>query len=135
MSDIQINNICDVYNQAKTIAVVGISKDPSKISRVIADFLLEKGFKVVGVNPAINDANGISVYSSLREIPFQIDVVNVFRKPETIIEIMPDVININPKVLWLQLGIVNDKVVKIAKDHGIFTVQDRCIKVEYNSCK
>jgi hypothetical protein len=135
--DEELKHIGKILSEAKTIAVVGLSKNPNKTSRGIADFLVNKGYKVVGVNPNFGDgdAGGIKVYQQLTDIPFQIDIVNVFRRSEDIPGIINDVIAIHPKVLWLQLGIQNDKAVKPVIDTGITVIQDKCIMVYHNLIK
>ncbi|MCK5457920.1 MAG: CoA-binding protein, partial [Melioribacteraceae bacterium] len=77
---------------------------------------------------------GIEVFANLKDIPFEIDIIDVFRKPEDIPQIIPDVLAVNPKVLWLQLGIRNDDAVEPVVEKGIKTVQDRCIKIEHGMC-
>jgi len=130
------NSLCKILETSKTIAVVGISSNPMRTSRDIADYLVINGYDVVGVNPNKNftDADGIKVYNSLMEIPHKIDIVNVFRRSEDIPFIIPDVLLIEPKVLWLQLGIRNDKAVKEVIEKGIKTIQDTCIKVAHSFC-
>jgi len=125
-------NISDILKNSETIAVVGISSNPNRTSRMIADYLDEVGYKVVGVNPGKPHIDGIEVYSKLEDIPFEIDIVNVFRKSVDIPPIVPSVIKIKPKVLWLQLGIKNDEAVQPCIDNGIIVVQDKCIKIEHN---
>ena len=129
-------NFCEILKTSKTIAVVGISSNPSRISRNIALYLLRNGYNVVGVNPNMNfnNADGIVVYNSLKEIPHKIDIVNVFRKSEDIPFIMDDVIEIMPKTLWLQLGIRNDDAVEKVLNKGVNVIQDSCIKVEHSFC-
>jgi predicted CoA-binding protein len=127
-------NICEILGHSKTIAVVGISGNPNRTSRSIAEYLRHNGYTVVGVNPNTNftDANGIKVYNSLEEISEPIDIVNVFRKSEDIPFIIDDVLKVKPKVLWLQLGIRNDEAVKPIIEKDIATIQDKCIKVEHS---
>ncbi len=129
-------NKCELLNNSKTIAVVGLSRNPNRISRDIAKYLLKHGYEVVGVNPneSFTDAGGIFVYNSLREIPFKVDIVNVFRKSKDIPELINDVISIKPNALWLQLGIRNDHAVLGVIDSGIRVVQDSCIKVDHSFC-
>jgi len=129
-----MKNLCDILREAKTIAVVGISRNRMKTSTQIAEFLALKGYRVVGVNPRFENPTEIPVYSSLRQIPFEIDIVDVFRPSEDIPEIMNDVIAIKPKTLWLQLGIRNDEAVRKAEESGINVIQDTCIAVTYNRC-
>lgn len=133
----ELKNIAQILEHSKTIAVVGISRNPNKTSREIADFLVQKGYNVVGVNPSFGpgDANGIKVYENLTDIPFEIDIVDVFRRSEDIPGIMNDVLAVNPKVLWLQQGIRNDTAVQPAIDAGIYTIQDKCIAVYYSLTK
>lgn len=131
----ELKEICQILSEAKTIAVVGLSDNPERTSRQIAEFLVNKGYKVVGVNPIIKKAGEIEVYPNLTAIPFEIDIVDVFRRSETIPEIVEDILNINPKVLWLQQGIRNDSAVIPIIERGIYTIQDKCIAVYYNLCK
>lgn len=127
-------DICKVLKESKTIAVVGLSKNPIKTSRSIAQFLIDKGYEVVGVNPTTSEAGGIKVYPKLTDIPFNVDIVDVFRRSEDIPELIPDILEKKPKVLWLQLGIRNDEAVKPVIEEGITTIQDKCILIEYNGC-
>ncbi len=127
-------NICDILKNSKNIAVVGISNNPTRTSRKIAEYLMMNGFNVVGVNPGKPEIQGMEVYSNLKEIPFAIDIVNVFRKSESIPELIPDVLEINPKALWLQLGVQNDAAVAAVIEKGITTIQNRCIKVDHGMC-
>ncbi len=123
---------CEILNKYKTIAVVGYK--PGRISGDIAHILAERGYKVVGVNPVYKGETPIPLYANLKEIPFEIDIVDVFRRAEDIPAVIPDVLAIKPKVVWLQLGIRNDEAVKPAEDAGITVIQDTCIKVEYFRC-
>ena len=129
-------NTCELLKKSKNIAIVGISQNSARISRVIADYLLRKGYNIFGVNPNTSfiDAGGITIYNSLKEIPLEIDIVDVFRKSEDIPSIVEDVISINPKAVWLQLGIRNDEAAKKIEDKGIKVIQDTCIKVYHSMC-
>ncbi len=133
MKELNGSEICSLLKEAKTIAVVGISANQARVSRSIAEFL-SKYYRVVGVNPAAPSIEGIPVYKSLSDIPFEVDIVDVFRRPETIPELIPEVIKIKPKCLWLQEGIRNDEAVSEAFDAGINIVQDKCIYVYFNRC-
>jgi hypothetical protein len=125
---------CEILKESKTIAVVGISGKPGRDSGRIALFLKSKGYNVVGVNPIKKEFEGIKVYGSLKDIEFPIDIVDVFRNSASIPQLIPDVLDVNPKVLWLQLGIRNDEAVKPVADAGIEVIQDECIAIEYNFC-
>ncbi|MCU7495112.1 MAG: CoA-binding protein [Ignavibacteria bacterium] len=130
-----MRSICDILKESRNIAVVGISNKPGRDSGRIAQYLKDEGYNVVGVNPLVKEFPGIKVYSSLKEVPFKIDIVDVFRRSEAIPEIMPDVLEVKPRVLWLQLGIRNDEAVAPASDLGIETIQDKCILVEHRFCR
>ena len=124
-----------ILSNARTIAIVGLSDNPSKPSYDVANFLADKGYKVVGVNPAITKSGNIDVYPDLASVPFEIDIINVFRRSENIPEIIPQVLLKNPKSLWLQQGIRNDVAVEPVIKKGLFVMQDKCIAVYYNLCK
>jgi len=128
---------CKLLRNSKNIAVVGISSKPERTSRKIAEYLSENGFNVVGVNPnkSFTDAGSIKVYNNLLEIPHEIDIVDVFRKSEDIPDLVDDVIALNPKAFWLQLGIENNEAAEKISEQGILVVQDKCIKVEHSYCK
>ncbi len=136
MYDKELKIIEQQLRTAKTIAVLGFSKNPYKTSREIASLLVSKGYKVFGVNPTIDEKeiDGIKVFKSLKDINEQIDIVNVYRRSEDIPGIIDDVIAVNPKILWLQQGIRNDYAVKPVLDKGIIVYQDMCIAVYCSLC-
>ena len=126
---------CEILKEAKTIAVVGISNKPGRDSGIIALFLKDRGFNVIGVNPVQKDFEGIKIYQKLTDIEQDLDIVDVFRNSNSIPDLIPDVLIKKPKVLWLQLGIRNDEAVKPAEAEGIQVIQDKCIAIEYNFCR
>lgn len=130
-----IKKYCEILKKSKRIAVYGLSHNAYKTSRKIADYLKDNGYEVVGVNPAISKSGDIDVYPSLKDVPFEIDIVDVFRRSEYIPELIDDVLEVKPKVLWLQLGIRNDTAVQPVKEAGIITIQDTCIAVIHSLCK
>ncbi|MCU7499615.1 MAG: CoA-binding protein [Bacteroidota bacterium] len=130
-----MREVCDILKESKTIAVVGISNKPGRDSGRIAQYLQQEGYNVVGVNPMQKEFSGITVYPTLKDVPFKIDIVDVFRRSEAIAEIIPDVLEVKPRVLWLQLGIRNDEAVAPAIEAGIETIQDKCILVEHRFCR
>lgn len=131
----ELKEICRLLSETKTIAVIGLSDNSDRTSRQTAEFLVNKGFKVVGVNPTIKKAGEIEVYPNLSAVPFDVDIVDVFRQSETIPDIIEDVMQKKPKALWLQQGIRNNEAVQPIIEKGIFTIQDKCIAVYYNLCK
>lgn len=123
--------IKQLLNESKTIAVVGLSDKPDRVSYMVASVMQAKGYKIIPVNPSVKGTIlGEQVYESLSEIPNAIDIVNVFRRSEHTPEIAQEAVDCGAKALWLQLGIINDEAAQIARDHGLTVIMDRCIKVE-----
>ena len=116
-----------------TIAMVGLSADPMRPSHFAAIYLQAEGYDIIPVNPryAGQTILGQPVYASLRDIPRPVDIVDVFRKAEDVPPIAQEAIDIGAKVLWLQLGVVNDDAGRRARDAGLDFVQDRCVKIEH----
>lgn len=129
-----MENICEILKHSKNIAVVGISDKPGRDSGWIARFLSEQGYNVFGVNPVLEKFDGIPIYKSLREIPVPIDIVDIFRRSEFVPDIVKDAIEINAKVVWMQLGVINYEAEKLALNSGLKVVMNRCIAVEYRRC-
>ena len=125
----------------KVIAVVGLSKDPSKPSHDVASYLRANGFKIVPINPTADVVLGEKSYRSLLELPDDIkrelDVVDIFRRSEDVPDVVREAAQIHlsylkPSVVWMQLGIVNQTAAKLATDHGMDVVMDRCMKIEHS---
>ena len=122
--------IKSVLENAGNIAVVGLSDDPSKTSHQVAAAMQAKGYRIIPVNPNAESVLGEKSYASLKDIPEPVDIVNVFRRPEHTPAIAEEAVAIGAKVLWLQLGIVNEEAAEIASKGGLLVIMDRCIKVE-----
>ncbi len=124
--------IKDIFESVKTIAVLGLSPDESKDSHKVAKYLKEHGFRIIPVYPKEDEILGEKVYRSLLEIPFDVDMVNVFRKPAALNPIADACIEKgNVKVFWSQKGIVNNEAAKKAQDAGMKVVQNMCSMVEH----
>ncbi len=128
-SDTEIKKILE---EAKTIAIVGLSKDPEKTSYRVAQYLKINGYKIIPVNPSGGEILGEKCYTSLKEIPEIVDIVNIFRKPEALAEVVDEAIEIKPKVIWMQLGLANNKAAEKACEHGIKVIMNKCIKIEHS---
>jgi uncharacterized protein len=117
----------------KTIAMVGLSPDPYRPSHFAAIYMQTHGFDIIPVNPRAVGTKilGQKVYGSLLEIERPVDIVDVFRKPEDCPPIAEEAVKIGAKVLWLQLGVVNDEAIRMAREAGLETVQNRCVKIEH----
>jgi predicted CoA-binding protein len=125
------NAMRDVLTNAKVIAVVGHSDKPERTSYRIAQFLQEVGYKVYPVNPLVNEIDGQPSYSSLKDVPEPIDIVNVFRRSEYLSAIVDEAIAVNARTVWAQLGVYDQQSAQKALDAGLNIVMDACIKVEY----
>ena len=123
--------ILSTLRSARTVAIVGLSPDPLRPSNFIGFYLQRHGYHVVPVNPRETAILGEKSYPSLREVPFPIDVVDVFRRPEAVPEIARDAVAIGAKTLWLQFGVISPEGARIAEDGGLAVVMDRCMKVEH----
>jgi predicted CoA-binding protein len=114
-----------------TIAVVGLSADWYRPSYFAAKYMQEHGFKIIPVNPKYDEILGEKCYPNLKAIPEPVDIVDVFRKPDDCVPIAQDAVAIGAKVLWLQLGVVNEEAARVAEAGGLEVVMDRCVKIEY----
>ena len=117
-----------ILGEADTIAVVGLSSDPNRDSHEIAEYLQEKGYRIIPVNPNETEVLGEKAYPTLLDVPEKIDVVDVFRKAEYTPEIAEQAVKIGAKVLWLQDGIVNEDAWRIAQEGGVDVVMGVCIR-------
>jgi predicted CoA-binding protein len=124
------DEIREILRGADTIAVVGLSDDPSKTSYLVSEAMQAKGYRIIPVNPNAETILGEKVYKTLLDVPEKIDIVNVFRRPEHTPPIAADAVAVKAKTLWLQLGIANDEAASIAEAGGVTVIMDRCIKVE-----
>jgi uncharacterized protein len=123
--------IRDILATPRTIAVVGCSPDPDRDSHEIAALLKAKGHKVIPVNPTSKEILGERCFASLTDIPEPVDMVDVFRRPEHVDQIVADSIAIGAKILWLQLDVINEPAARQAQTAGMTVVMDRCPAIEY----
>jgi hypothetical protein len=124
--------IQEIFEMVKTIAVVGLSPNSQKDSHKVAAYLQEQGFKIVPIYPKEDEILGEKVYRSLSEIPFIVDMVDIFRKPAILDAVCDECIaRGDVKVFWAQKGIVNNEAAKKAKDAGMKVVQNMCSMVEH----
>jgi predicted CoA-binding protein len=124
----------EIFENVKTIAVLGLSPDESKASNHVAAYLKEAGYKIVPVYPKYDEILGEKVYRSLAEIPFEVDMVDIFRKPAAFDAIADACIARGDiKVFWGQVGLVNNDAAQKAKDAGMKVVQNYCTMVEHKA--
>ena len=123
-----------LLSETKTVAVVGLSDRPHRTSHAIARAIQGFGLRVFPVNPNLDGpVLGEEPYSVVREIPEKVDIVDVFRRSESVMPVAEDAVAAGARVLWMQSGVVNEEAAAYARDHGLTVVMDRCIKVDYAS--
>ena len=122
----------ELLNGSEEIAVVGLSPSRDRVSYMVAEAMKQKGYRIIPVNPIANVSEILdeTCYATLSDIPFPIDIVNVFRRSEHTPEVAEEAVKIGAKVLWLQLGIYSEEAAEIAEEAGLKVVMDRCIKVD-----
>jgi predicted CoA-binding protein len=126
--------IRDLLDRARTVAVVGLSDRPYRTSHAIATALQFYGYKVFPVNPNLRGpVLGEEPYERVADIPARVDIVDVFRRSEKVMPVAKDAVAAGAKVLWLQSGVINEEAAAYATQHGLTVVMDRCIKVDYAS--
>ena len=124
--------LTELLSQAQNVAIVGVSDKPGRASNDIANYLAQySGYNLYFVNPLLDSFMGHKVYSSLSEIPDEIDIVDVFRKVSDLPQVFEDAYVISPKLIWLQLGIADENLAQAANARGISVVMDRCILIEH----
>ncbi|MFD2415039.1 CoA-binding protein [Amycolatopsis pigmentata] len=120
-----------ILNTAKTIAIVGLSNNELRASYFVGYYLKRHGYRVIPVNPRATEILGETSYASLLDVPEPVDIVNVFRAPDALVEIAEQAVRIGAGALWCQFGVINPDGGRIAEDGGVSVVMDRCIKVEH----
>ncbi|MPZ98379.1 MAG: CoA-binding protein [Dehalococcoidia bacterium] len=122
----------ELMRDARAIAVVGISPDPSRPSHDVARYLIEAGFEVYLVNPTEEgEILGRPVYARVQDLPEPVDIVDIFRRPALVVPLVQDAIEARAKAVWLQLDIVNEDAATRAREAGLEVVMDRCTKIEH----
>lgn len=125
-------DIKQLLQKSNTIAVVGISRKEDRDSYKVAKYLKEHGFKIIPVNPRYEEVLGEKCSKSLSDIPFSVDIVDIFRKPESIPPIVDEAIKIGAKAVWMQLGLAHNASAKKAREAGLEVVMNKCIKIEHS---
>ncbi len=121
-----------ILENNRTIAVVGLSTNPDKDSHRVARYLKEQGYQIVPVNPKNEEILGQKCYANLKEIPFSVDIVDIFRKIEAIPAVVDEAIATGAKVVWMQLGLAENQSAHKARSAGLQVVMNKCIKIEHS---
>ncbi len=122
-----------LLEEARNVAVVGLSEKAYRTSHGIARLLQNWGYRIFPVNPNLTGpVLGEEPYATVDGIPERVDIVNVFRRSEKVPPVAHDAVAAGAKVLWLQLGVINEEAARYAEEHGLTVVMDRCIKVDYS---
>jgi predicted CoA-binding protein len=132
-SSVKSDPIHQVLQQAKTIAVVGLSDNPLRPSHGVAAYLQSQGYRIIPVNPQIREALGEKAYASLVDVPEKIDIVDIFRRPEFVEEVVDQAIQLKIPAVWMQEEVIHEKAAEKARKAGIFVVMDRCMLLEHRA--
>lgn len=120
-----------ILTENTSIAVVGLSANESRPSFFAAKYMLDHGYKIIPVNPRYEEVLGQKCYPDLESIPEAVDIVDVFQRADRVMPTAESAIAIGAKVLWLQLGVINQPAADLATKAGLTVVMDRCVKIEY----
>jgi predicted CoA-binding protein len=127
--------IAKILRESRVIAVVGLSDKPERPSYGVAEYLMEKGYRIVPVNPNIKEWKGLRAYQNITSIPLKVDVVDIFRKSEFVPDVVDEAIAIRAKALWMQLGVLNAEAAEKAERAGLLVVMGRCMKIEHSKMR
>ncbi|UZJ80899.1 CoA-binding protein [Fictibacillus sp. KU28468] len=125
------HEIRDILTSKKRIAVVGLSDNPMKTSYMVSSVMQDAGYEIIPVNPAVDEVLGVKAVKTLQEIEGHVDIVNVFRRSEYLLEVAKDAVAIGADVFWAQLGLANDEAYDYLKENQTVSIMDKCIKIEY----
>ena len=129
----QSDPIFELLKRAKTIAVVGLSNNPLRPSHGVSAYMQSHGYRIIPVNPHIEESLGETAYASLLEVPEKIDIVNIFRRSEYVEKVVDQAIQLKVPAIWMQEDVIHEKAAEKARNAGIFVVMDRCILKEHHA--
>lgn len=125
------SQIAQILKETKTIAIVGISHKPDRDSHRVARYLMENGFFIVPVNPIREEILGQKCFRSISQIPFPVDMADLFLSPDKVPKAVDEAISKGVKSIWMQIGVIHNEAAKRAMERGIKVVMNRCIKIEH----
>jgi uncharacterized protein len=128
----EAERINDLLKRSKTIAVVGLTDSRVRPSYGVSSYMQAQGYRIIPVNPNITESLGEKAYATLLEVPEKIDIVNIFRRPEAVPEVVVQAIQLKVPAIWMQEGVIHEQAAEKAQQAGIFVVMDRCILKEHS---
>jgi len=131
----EAERITRLLQTAKTIAVVGLTDSPLRPSYGVSSYMQSQGYRIIPVNPNVSESLGERAYSTLLEVPDKIDIVNIFRRPEAVPEVVDQAIELRVPAIWMQEGVIHEAAAEKARQAGIFVVMDKCILKEHRRYK
>ena len=129
----QPDPVADLLKRSKTIAVVGLSNSPLRPSHGVSAYMQMNGYRIIPVNPEIKEALGENAFATLLDVPEKIDIVNIFRRPEFVEEVVDQAIRLKVPAIWMQEEVINEKAADKARQAGIFVIMDSCILKEHKA--
>lgn len=123
----------EILEKYRNIAIVGLSPHAEKDSYRVGNYLIEHGYNVIPVNPTAMEILGKKSYPDLSSIPEKVEVVDIFRKSEDVVPVVKEAIKIGARVVWMQLGVINEDAALMAREAGLSVVMDRCMKKMHES--
>jgi predicted CoA-binding protein len=128
-----VDEIGELLARTKTIAVVGLSSDPTRPSYGVSHYMQRHGYRIIPVNPSEKEVLGVPAYRSLSDVTEKIDLVDVFRRPEFVPDIVDEAIRLNIPAIWLQEGVIHESAAQKARNAGMFVVMNRCILKDHHA--
>ena len=127
-------DLSKLLREVRTIAVVGLSSNPSRPSHRVASYLQAKGYRIVPVNPNCREVLGENAFPSLLQVPKEItiELVNIFRRPDAVLSIVEEAIQIGARGVWMQEGVIDSLAAQMAEKAGLWVVMDQCLMIEHN---
>lgn len=125
--------IAELLKRSRTIAVVGLSNRPLRPSHGVSAYMQTHGYRIIPVNPEIRGSLGEKAYPSLLDVPGKIDIVNIFRRPEFVEEVVDQAIRLKVPAVWMQEGVIHEKAAQKAREAGMVVIMDRCILKEHRA--
>jgi predicted CoA-binding protein len=124
-------DIKSILEESKTVAVVGLSPRKERDSHRVAKYLQNQGYRIIPVNPNADEILGERSYPDLASVPEPIDIVDVFRRSEAVLEIVEEAIKVGARTVWMQMGVIHEEAAAHAREAGLQVVMDRCMMIEH----